>query len=120
MGYMRHHAIVVTSWNQEAFMAARAEAKRIFSSAQVTNPAQTEVNAYWSFMVGPDGSKEGWADSDVGDTRRDKFIEYLVTTRYEDGSGLLDWVEVQYGDDNRQTLIARNSDKLPERNDVAT
>lgn len=59
----------------------------------------------------PDGSKEGWEHSDVGDKARDSYTDWLKAQAYEDGSSPLQWVEVQYGDDNGETKIIRHSDE---------
>jgi len=112
MGYMRHHAIVVTSWNEEALNDAHKKAGSIFGPEQVTNILPDIMNGYRSFMIGPDGSKERWKESDIGDKRRDEFIDYCESVRLEDRSTYLDWVEVQYGDDEKETRICRDSDAI--------
>lgn len=110
MGYMRHHAIIVTSWDDKLIRKAHKVAKEVFAIGQVTSVLPDILNGYRSFMVGPDGSKEGWEDSDAGDSARDIFIDWLETQRYDDGSSALSWVEVQYGDDEKETKICRDSD----------
>ena len=71
------------------------------------------VNNYRSFAIVPDGSKEGWPESDEGDEGRDRFIEWLDTQRYDDGSPRQRWVEVQFGDDDEETKVCRDSDHRP-------
>ena len=122
MGYMRHHAIVVTSWNSDAIAKAHAEATRVFNViaglpgddlAECVSPVVgSAVNGYRSFFIAPDGSKEGWATSDVGDGARAEFVAWLDAQQYEDRSAYLNWVEVQYGDEEGQTLIVNDSDAL--------
>lgn len=107
MGYMRHHAIVVTSWDDELLAEAHKKASEIFSQVAPVTPET--VNGYVSFLVAPDGSKEGWDHSDKGDEARETFIKYLESKRYEDGSTSLDYVEVQFGDDEGVTTIIKNS-----------
>ena len=108
MGYMRHHAIVVTSWSDEHIVAAHSVAKTLFSAVSeiITSP----VNRYKSFMVAPDGSKEGWDDSNSGDGRRANFVMWLDGQRFEDDSSPLAWAEIQYGDDELETKIVNDSD----------
>lgn len=53
-----------------------------------------EVNGYQSFFIPPDGSKERWDASDEGNRRRNEFIKWLKSRKV-----LVDWVEVQFGDD---------------------
>jgi hypothetical protein len=113
MGYMRHHAIVVTSWNCELLTEAHAKAQEVFQQvAPITPPA---INGYVSFLVAPDGSKEGWQDSDEGDKARAEFIAWLDSRRYEDGSTALAWVEIQFGDDEHVTKIVSHSDQRRHR-----
>ena len=109
MGYMRHHAIIVTSWSSELLNMAYDRAKIIFP--KVSFIIGSEVNGYKSFFVPPDGSKEGWNSSDKSDSRREEYIDWLDAQRYDDNSTSLDWVEVQYGDNERETRIIRHSDE---------
>jgi hypothetical protein len=102
MGYIRHHAIIVTSWDTY-ISKAHAKATEIFGKpksdfhmgpiAAVTPVTDSTVNFYQSFMVAPDGSKEGWDHSDQGDLARAEFIQWL-----KDDSCCA-WAEVQYGDE---------------------
>jgi len=102
MGYMRHHTIVVTSWSKDAITQAHYRAKSIFPWVSPISPVV--VNGYRSFFVPPDGSKEGWEPSKVGDKGRDEFIEWL-----EQVSDYCRWVEVQFGDEERKNKVLRNS-----------
>ena len=108
MGYIRHHMIAVTG-SDKHLTAAHETATRLFSDGGVSPIVESHMNGYISFFIAPDGSKEGWADSAVGDTRRDAFIAVIKDDVY------LDWVEVQYGDDNNEAKIIRHSDEAAER-----
>lgn len=112
MGYVRHHAIIVTSWNCELLWEAFEKAKSIFP--ELSSMIESEINRYTSFFIPPDGSKEGWDKSDEGDSRRKDFINWLNKQRYEDGSTALDWLEVQYGDDEGESKVIRHSDEVDE------
>lgn len=103
MGYIRHHAILVTSWNKKHLQKARDFAKKI--KMTLTEITESPTKSYVSFAVMPDGSKEGWGGSEIGDTQRREFIKWLDSYRYEDGSSPLSWAEVQYGDDEGQNRI---------------
>jgi hypothetical protein len=115
MGYMRHHAIVVTSYDVKRIDAAHNEAARL--GLDITGILQAAVNEWHTFLVGPDGSKEGWDESDAGDHRRGQFIAWLDGQRFEDGSSPFDWAEVQYGDDERETKVTRHSYEAERRGD---
>ena len=121
MGYMQHHAIIVTSWNEARVAEAHTKAHELFdvpgspgysaATASITPVTEETMNGYVSFMVAPDGSKEGWDHSDAGDAARAAFIEWLRAQCHEDGSSKLDWVEVQFGDDEHETCIVNDSDE---------
>lgn len=109
MGYMRHHAIVVTSWKPELLAEAHAKAREI-AGALVSPIVEGVTNGYASFLIAPDGSNEGWEDSDRGDAQRAAFLTWADAQRYSDVSTALDWVEVQFGDGERETRIVNDSD----------
>lgn len=118
MGYMRHHGILVTTFDEKLAATAHAKATEIFGDL-VTPLVEARVNGYvsfavlpLSFAVLPDGSKEGWPDSDKGDQQRETFRDWLNTQREEDRSSCIDWVEVQYGDDEHETCIIDDSDAV--------
>lgn len=111
MGYMRHHAIVVTGGFEPETKEAHAKAVEIFGSGLVSGILASPVNSYWSFFICPDGSKEGWDQSDLGDDRRNAFIEYLDKAGEPNGFCPVDWVEVQYADEERETKVCRHSDE---------
>lgn len=112
MGYMRHHGFLVTTHNEKIAEKAHAKAVEIFGHL-VSEVRESKMNGYQSFSafaVYPDGSKEGWGDSNEGDKNRATFKAWLNMNRYEDGSTPIDWVEVQYGDDDHETCIIEDSD----------
>lgn len=108
MGYMRHNAIVVSSWKEDLLEQAHAKAVELDCSVSAITGEVT--NGYRSFLVAPDGSKEGWDESNEGDARRDALAAWLDAQRYEDDSTSLQWIEVQYGDENLHSCIVRDSD----------
>ena len=109
MGYMRHHAIIVTSYDKH-IKEARERAEEIFGIG--IEIIYSQMNGYGSFFIPPDGSKEGWNESDEGDVRRKDFIKWLKSQKYSDGSSSIDWVEIQYGDDEGETKIISHSDEI--------
>ena len=101
MGIIRHDAIVITA--EHDLEEAHAVAVFIFGD-QVTSVARGVVNNSHTFCIAPDGSKEGWADSEVGDERRKTFIEWAESDRPKRG---FHWVAVNFGpDDPGHPLIA--------------
>lgn len=108
MGYMRHHGIVVTSFSDEKIREAHKAAKN--TGLTLTNLVRSPVNGYSTFFVCPDGSKEGWWDSDNGDSQRGSFIKWLEGERYEDGSTIFAWAEIQYGDEDGENLMLQSDE----------
>lgn len=102
MGYIRHHAIIVTAFDRERLEPAHARAVKVFGAAQVTQILVAPVNGYATFFVGPDGSKEGWAASDEGDEKRAEFIAWM---RKHPKGYYFDWAEVQYYDESGLTWV---------------
>lgn len=93
MGYMCHHAILVTSWDAEHIQQIHEKAKEVFTFGNVSELGKPQMNYYTSFAVFPDGSKEGWIESDSGNAQREIFLAWLRV------SGLYcSWCEVQYDD----------------------
>lgn len=105
MGYMRHHAIIVTTWDKGVIEEVHKTATQLFQPQSVSGVLQGTANEYYTVFVGPDGSKEGWAESDKGDQLRAHFIEYLHTLFP------VEWAEVQYHDENGDEKVTRSSMK---------
>jgi hypothetical protein len=109
MGYTRHNAIVVTAagYAMEGSYGAAAPDVAAFRDSLpeqwrhlVIGPVESIVNDYQSFTFLPDGSKEGWKDSDLGDEYRRRFLD-LFSFAYEDGSTPFDVlvVDARFGGD---------------------
>ena len=109
MGYMRHHSIIVTTSHAD-IDTARDQAVEIFGEKRVSLVLYSPSNSYKSFFISPDGSKEGWAESDAGDEQREAFIKWLDSKRYNDGSSALTYAEVQFGDEQGDDKILRSSE----------
>ena len=63
MGYYRHHAIIVSAWDTdlEKLQAARKKIKNR-TGLRPTKIVQGGGCGLHSFLVPPDGSKEGWEE----------------------------------------------------------
>lgn len=111
MGYMRHDAIVVTSWNREAIDEAAAKARDL--GLEVLGPSAEVTNGVSTLLVCPDGSKEGWGESDAFDAKRAKYLEHLNSVRYGDNSSCLSWVALAYGSDDSEAAITAHAWQVP-------
>lgn len=108
MGLIRHSAIVVTSGFRDRLERVHRKATEL--GMAVSGIVDSPINGYYSFFVAPDGSKEGWPDSDEGDRRRAEFAAALEGTRACDGGAYIDWIEVMYGTDDGWNRVVRGSD----------
>ena len=97
MGYMSHHAILVTHWKLDDLSSLHNLAMSLFEEA-VTPLTSAHINNYWPFAVMPDGSKEGWEESKAFDLKRNEFIERLQRSNVA-------WCEVQYGDESNDNRL---------------
>lgn len=107
MGYMCHHTIIVTTYRQTYILSAHNAAKELFG-VLVSGIVESVMNGYYSFFIAPDGSKEGWDESDEYDKKRGQFIEWLDGFQFEDGSSPFKWFEAQYGDDDDDNWLTRH------------
>lgn len=119
MGRIRHHAVVVTGPSGGLRLDIRQVRARVAAICGENTPGLVSsvvlsvVNGYGTFIVAPDGSKEGRAESRHGDETRAKVIEYLESLRYPAGGTSFDYVEVLYGDENGEAKLLRHSDTGP-------
>lgn len=98
MGYFRHDAIIVTGQSPEI---ETAKWHAVNLGLRTTNIVSHAMNMSSSFLIVPDGSKEGWVDSDLGDEARASWIAWtrVVALRVQ-------WVAVSYaGDGAEDTCI---------------
>ena len=97
MGSFFHKAAIVTSDHPSSIEKAHRAAVDRFGclvSVVVLSP----VNGWRSFLIGPSGSKEGWAEQEAHVEMLRQYLHWV--TRYNGGSG--QWVDalvVQYGPD---------------------
>lgn len=107
MGYVRHTAIIVTSYDYDTAVAAALIIKTLGNAERqalhMSNLIPPIVNDYWTLLVAPEGSKLGWPEADKAAEARDRVIAWL---REQDG---LSWVEVHYGSDDNNAWIGRHA-----------
>lgn len=115
MGYIRHNAIILTS-DETRLTKVRDKALVHFQSScvRVSEMTGATMNGYVSCLIAPDGSKEGWTDSDEGDRLRESFVAWLA----EEGP-LIDYIEVEFGGDESwearvRTPTDENFRRVPE------
>jgi len=65
---------------------------------EISDIMMSATNEYYTFFVPPDGSKEGWPESDAGDKSRSAFMDWCDSQAYEDGSNSITAYDIRYGD----------------------
>lgn len=106
MGIINHNAIIATTWSQDAAREFNAWLLRYPNA--LCSSLESPCNGYVTFFIAPDGSKEGWEESDAGDRFRDTVIARLRQDDYDDGSSPWAWVEVGYGEYGQKVLRGNN------------
>jgi hypothetical protein len=94
MGYIKHDAIVCTSWKRKHLEQARSKAIKF--GLKCTGITDSDMNDYDTFCIIPDGSKEGWETSDKAEEARNKWKKWCEAKT----SFYLNWVHVSFGGDD--------------------
>jgi hypothetical protein len=103
-----HHVIIVTGAYEDWIDKAHRQASKIFKQVSPIIPSY-EKELCRTFFVPPDGADLP-TKSHEGRKRRDEFIKWLESQRYDDGSSPLALVEVQYGDTlPEEPMVRRHS-----------
>ena len=105
MGYIRHHAIAVTTFSEEYINSAHKKASEIFTISKVSEILPSGINGYYSFFIAPDGSKELWPTSIQADEQRAAFIDWI---KYE-SDDCVRYCEFFYGDDEDKSEIVNHN-----------
>ena len=102
MGIIQHHTVIATTWNHERANEFQEwiDSELNDRERQLIVRAVSWVNNYHTFVLVPDGSKEGWKTSDEGDNLRDRMVCKLVfyNDKGDDGGSPWDWVECTFGE----------------------
>jgi hypothetical protein len=107
MGYIKHHGIAVTSYGKD-ICKAHKKAKKIFGD-RTSEILNSEMNNYQSFFIAPDGSKEGWEESNAGDNQRKSFVKWVNKQAFKDGSNSISFCEFFYGEDNGDSQVENHN-----------
>jgi hypothetical protein len=105
MGYIKDEAIIVTGNHQDC---QQAHNKAIELGLHCTGIREHETNEYVSFLIVPDGSKEGWEASRVGDDQRELWKIWARDAygkRVDDEWFFVRWVHVSYDDEGECRVV---------------
>ena len=111
MGYIRNEAMVVSGWDNARVLRAHSAASAIFDSHKigrlVSGLVQHVTNGGAAFFISPDGSKEGWHDSDLGEAARKEFVSWLKTSEAQ--KLYLDWALIVLGGDDGEFSVSEST-----------
>ena len=116
MGYIKHDAIIVTTWDEKYLSPAMDKAIEL--GLPCSGVTESKINGYVSFLIAPDGSKEGWGNSDAGNIARENWKSWAKEqTRKNDL--WIEWVHVSYaGDEETDTRIVEHHNGGGEMSDI--
>jgi len=88
MGTIIHHAIIATSCTDDFSELVTLVGAR--GDCWISNPG---INGYLTFFLAPDGSKEYWPESDIGDDLRNDVVAWLSRDEFYG-----EWCEIAMGE----------------------
>ena len=117
MGYIKHECVITVLYDRDVPEVAEVEELRQAMAAAseslhprgsglenwLLGPARG-INGYTTYVFAPDGSKEGWEDSDIADEFRARFLEIVKRSKWADV------VHLQLGGDDRETRVLFSTD----------
>lgn len=112
MGYIRHDALLIVVGLDKGLVAEiEAFREEMPDSARkhLLGPVYG-VNAYVSYALIPDGSKEGWGDSDQMDEWRERLLELVKNDAALENGSYPVWVHLQFGGDDAATRVVETAD----------
>ena len=104
MGIINHNAVIATTWDKKRAHALQTWLQQHPDLGSLVIWGEPMTNGFQTLVCVPDGSKEGWAESDTGDGLRAALIQRLEADDYEDGSSPWDWIEVGFGEYGQSVL----------------
>lgn len=105
MGIINHNAIIATTWKNDEYERLKKWIKKFQPEDRILFlTGGPTCNGYLTVVMIPDGSKEGWPESDAGDVLRDEFVTELEKSKHDDGSSPWDYIEVGFGEYDQKIL----------------
>ena len=99
MGIENNEVVIATTWNDESIETAKEFISNISDDfRKLFCIIPSVVNGKYTVILGPDGSKKGWAISESGKALRDLFVKFLELHNH------WEWVEVGYGEFGQKVL----------------
>lgn len=97
-----HRALIVTTYDEKLIKSLHdfSIVESSHGGSIVTPVHRSPVNCYFTFVILPEGSGEGWEDSERAKEFRQSVVDEIRThDDPEDGSNPFEWALVEYGSD---------------------
>lgn len=104
MGVENNNAVIATTWDRDEVARIKKWVDELTEMKSLFLFGGEEINGKTTVVMVPDGSKEGWPESDAGYALRSMFISEIEKANYDDGSNPWDFVEVVYGEFGQKVL----------------
>lgn len=118
MGIINHNAVIATTFSESEKDKIKVWIDTLKETTITGRDPKTLflfgegiVNSYYTVVLIPDGSKEYWPDSEMGDKLRKQFIEKLKESNYSDGSSPWSWIEVGFGEYGQEIVQGNNENR---------
>lgn len=115
MGYIRHQGILCTGSDNSGIGGKHdtdlAREKAIELGLPCSEIVHGTINSCTSFLIAPDGSKEGWSESDAQEERRKEWIKWARKSGH-----WMDWVCVSFGGDNAHIALIEDHNERENSN----
>jgi hypothetical protein len=110
MSVINHNSIIATTLDKKEFERVAKWIENNFSPEVIDLFAfkSSLVNGYQTIVMVPDGSNEGWEESNLADEARNEFIAELEKANFSDGSSPWSYVEVGFGEYGQKVLRGNN------------
>ncbi|GAL85614.1 hypothetical protein CHU_3573 [Sporocytophaga myxococcoides] len=113
MKQYKHHAIIITTRHRKLINELRLKAKEFFIKDMQAKTGPTLIGEitpsiigeFYTMVIFPDGSKEGYETSEEADNIRCKIVLAIKELNQKAGNQELSFVEVTYGSDNEPAAI---------------
>lgn len=104
MGTTNHNAIIATTYKDEEIERIKEWRKQHIEYRPYFIFGPRATNNYQTVVLVPDGSNEGWQESDAFDALRRDFVFQLEKGNFEDWSSPWSWIEVGFGEYGQKVL----------------
>ena len=111
MGVENHNAVIATTSDPVLVEKMRYWIADLEELSERFLVGPKIMNGCITIVLVPDGSKEGWHESDESDALRMAFIKRIKEDDYEDGSSPWRWLEIGFGEYGQKVLRGNNENR---------